>query len=303
MVDILTRYAVAVPLPDKSANQVSSAIKRNVLNDRLLGSPALVVSDNGLEFSNATIARLFRRNGIKQAFTTPYNPKGNGSTERLNRTIMSLLRAALTPGIEWDNMINSIMKIYNHCPHSSTGISPYEAITGRPPKHPQLLPDTRAKLTAPTDGISVNEASLPGTNARLRNRLGTRKNFDEAWEEAEREWQNQLAHQFGALHDAHVSTQHARHAQINKNRTTPVFKVGDLVMLKDIHRPLGVDGKLRRPYLGPWQVADVHHNNTLTLTDLEGHVLPRRIPLDQIKSLYTTPSKHQGWEDVTTQVT
>ena len=95
LVDILTRYAAAIPLIDKSARQVTTALKRFILNDRLLGSPVILVSDNGLEFRNNSMTRLLRRHGVKQVCTTPYNPKGNGTTERLNRTLMSLLRGAI----------------------------------------------------------------------------------------------------------------------------------------------------------------------------------------------------------------
>jgi len=104
LVDILTRYAAAIPLIDKSARQVTTALKRFILNDRLLGSPVILVSDNGLEFRNNSMTRLLRRHGVKQVCTTPYNPKGNGTTERLNWTLMSLLRGAISPNVEWDTL-------------------------------------------------------------------------------------------------------------------------------------------------------------------------------------------------------
>ena len=71
LVDVLTRYAVAVPLKDKSAKQVASAFKRYILRDQLLGAPATILSDNGLEFVNQTLKRLFLRYGIKHALTAP----------------------------------------------------------------------------------------------------------------------------------------------------------------------------------------------------------------------------------------
>ena len=116
LIDILTRYATAIPLMDKSASQVVSALKRYVFNDGLLGPPAVILTDNGLEFCNAAVTRLLKRHGTRHAYTTPYNPKGNGATERLNRTLLSLLRGILTPGLEWDRHVQTVLNIYNHCP-------------------------------------------------------------------------------------------------------------------------------------------------------------------------------------------
>jgi hypothetical protein len=61
-------------------------------------------------------------------------------------------------------------------------------------------------------------------------------------------------------------------------------------VLKDIHRPLGVEGKLRRPYLGPWQVVETHRNNTLSLADLDGNQLPRNVPTDHVRPWTSTSS-------------
>ena len=283
MVDILTRYATALPLADKSARQVTTALKRFVLNDRLLGSPVILITDNGLEFCNNAMTRLLNRHGIKHTFTTPYNPKGNGTTERLNRTLLSLLRGSLTPGVEWDTILPSVLDIYNHCPHSAIGISPYEAITGRPSRHPQLLPDTQALLLATAASTASSRTVPHTTEVRLRRHHGTRNQLEEAWAEAEANWLQQLSYHFGALRDTHARTQHQRHSLINASRNPRAFQAGDLVVLKDIHRPLGVEGKLRRPYLGPWQVVEAHHNNTLSLADLDGNLLPRKVPTDHAR--------------------
>ena len=234
------------------------------------------------------MTRLLRRHGVKQTCTTPYNPKGNGTTERLNRTLMSLLRGAISPEIEWDTLIPVVLDIYNHCPHSSIGMSPYEAITGRPSRHIQLMPDTRATLLASSGKVTPSEVLPHSTTTRLNLRHRTNAQFAEAWSEAEADWLQKLSYQLGQLRDAHMHTQHQRHQLVNKHATAPVYQVGDMVVLRDIHRPPGVEGKLRRPYLGPWQIIDVHANHTLSLSDLDGNMLPRRIPSDHVRSWKTS---------------
>jgi len=281
LVDILTSYAVAVPLQDKSSANVAAALKRNVLENRLLGPPVKLLSDNGLEFVNQTLERLLKKYGTQQVLTTPYNPKANGTTERLNRTILSLLRGLISPAIEWDAVIQSVLDIYNNCPHSSTGSSPFEAITGRPPRHPQLLPDVK-RLLADTAEVRPSESTLPGTNSRLRQRYGNRATFSEAWADAEREWQHQLEHHFGSLQERQSTIKNHRHSLADA-QAQPDVEPNDLVVIRDVHRPPGVEGKLRRPYRGPWVVTAVNPNRTLMLSDMDGNPLPRRIPMDQVR--------------------
>ena len=282
LIDILTRYCIARPLSDKTAEMIASTLKRRVFEDNLLGPPVTIVSDNGLEFCNATVDRLLNRYGIKHVKTTPYNPKGNGATERMNRTILGLLRGALSPGAEWDGLIQTVVAIYNNTPHSATGITPYEAMTGRPPRHVQIMPEARAILFG-KDSVVLDDTTASDANRKLRSRFANRKDFTDAWEQAERQWESRMESHFGDLHDQHGLAKFHRTQTANKDRDDASPEVGDMVVIRDIHRPPGVEGKLRRPYLGPWVIIDAHKNRSVSLSDLEGNVLPRAIPLDQVR--------------------
>jgi transposase InsO family protein len=280
MVDILTRFAVAAPLSEKSALLVVKAIRKNILSNPLLGPPSVLVSDNGTEFSNSSMKSLLRPFGTKQVFASPYNPKGNGSTERLNRTLLAILRGLLSPKIEWDLAIKPVLEIYNNTPHSSIRMSPFEAISGRPPRHPQLLPDILS--VRPSAQLALTEANLPGTAARLRERLGGNRNLQEAWTKAEERWVELLDHHFGNLRETSQVSKHLRISRANETRSAPTISVDDLVVVKDVHRPPGVEGKIRRPYNGPWIVTQAH-KKSVRLSDLDGNPLPRLVPLDQVR--------------------
>jgi hypothetical protein len=70
-----------------------------------------------------------------------------------------------------------------------------------------------------------------------------------------------------------------------------------LVVIRDVHRPPGLEGKLRRPYLGPWVVTAVTPTRTLRLSDLHGNPLPRLVPTEHVKPWRltvpsTTPPHH-----------
>jgi hypothetical protein len=106
--------------------------------------------------------------------------------------------------------------------------------------------------------------------------------FNEAWKTAEDDWLHQLSSHFGTLRETHARTKRRQHDSANAHRRAASFQTGDMVVVRDVHRPLGVEGKLRRPYLGPWQITEVHPNHTLSLADLEGNPLPRRVPFDHV---------------------
>ena len=67
----------------------------------------------------------------------PYRPEGNGSCERFDQTLMSML--GIPPEelkVEWTNHINTLNYAYNCTRSNATGFSPYYLLYGR---HP-LLP-------------------------------------------------------------------------------------------------------------------------------------------------------------------
>lgn len=52
-------------------------------------------SDNGLEYCNKTLKRMFDEMGIKHERTNVDTPQMNGIAERINRTLLDLVRAML----------------------------------------------------------------------------------------------------------------------------------------------------------------------------------------------------------------
>jgi len=83
-----TRYPYAVPLKSKTQEEVRDAIEDLFLQ---FGAPEVIISDNGGEFVNATLDKLFRENNVEHRRTTARHPETNGLVERMHLNIKPAL--------------------------------------------------------------------------------------------------------------------------------------------------------------------------------------------------------------------
>ena len=72
VVDMFTRYGIAIPLVDKSMVVVSRAMVDHVISPH--GCPEEIFSDNGSEFVGAAFRQAVKSLGISQKFITPFRP-------------------------------------------------------------------------------------------------------------------------------------------------------------------------------------------------------------------------------------
>ena len=69
---------------------------------------------------------------IKQNFHISWHPQSGGAVERTNKTIMEVLKKFISGvGKDWDLALPLVMMALRSTPHTSTGLSPHEVMTGR----------------------------------------------------------------------------------------------------------------------------------------------------------------------------
>lgn len=166
VVDHFSRYVRFFPLKTKHTTHIVDAMGHYAAD---YGAPRGIVADNGGEFSSREFQQFCQRHQITLYYTTPYHPQGNAITERMHRTLKSVL-SSLCQGypLRWPNMLQSCQVIMNQAVHTSTGRQPFFAFFGR---HPPRLVGTQLPSTEEEgDDVSAARALIKETHQKMARR-------------------------------------------------------------------------------------------------------------------------------------
>ena len=98
VVDYMTKWVEAYALPNEEAHTCMSALYNNFF--ARLGLPAQIHSDQGKNFQSKLVTELMKLAGIRKTRITPFHPRSDGQTERMNRTILTMLRTTAFENLE-----------------------------------------------------------------------------------------------------------------------------------------------------------------------------------------------------------
>jgi len=143
VIDVFTRWADAKPVKTKSAKDVLSAFIE-VVKDR--GThPKFLWIDQGKEFLNKDFKAYCKKFNVKM-----YHTYGQGKSvmvERFNRTLKTMMWKELTAmnSHEWVSILPDLINRYNNKKHSSIGMTPNEASSGKLQPLPEKKEDKEKK--------------------------------------------------------------------------------------------------------------------------------------------------------------
>ena len=130
VVNHYTKWASIVPIKNKRAENISRLLEHVVLPG-LPRIPERILSDNGPEFTAKLFTETLAKYDIEHVFSTPWKPASNGAVERLNRSVVEMIRTETAGKTDWDLSLPKIVVNYNNSVHSALGVSPSAFLLGK----------------------------------------------------------------------------------------------------------------------------------------------------------------------------
>ena len=173
--DHFTRYAQAYITPSQKAPVVAKTLWDNFFVH--YGFPEKILSDQGHNFESLLISELHELTQIKKLRTTPFRPEGNGSCERFNRTLISMLGTLPEDSkSKWTQHISMLTYAHNCTCSNATRFSPYYLLYDR---HPLLPIDIEFGVFVPELSETITYKYIQELKRRLENAFQKAKAFCE----------------------------------------------------------------------------------------------------------------------------
>ena len=135
VIDMLTGYTMAVPIPDKKSETVCSAYRDNVYC--IFGGSSRVLTDNGTEFRSKEMKLICEELDIKHGFSPVYTLQANGRLEGWHCFLKACIAKHIRgTDLEWDKLVPLAVSAYNFFPCQSSRESPFVLMFGRDPITP-----------------------------------------------------------------------------------------------------------------------------------------------------------------------
>jgi hypothetical protein len=153
--DYFTKWATAIALPDQTAVRITRELVKLFSE---FGVPSIVYSDQGRNFESTILRQTLDAFGVGKSHTTAYHPQGDGMVERMNRSLLQLLRSYVETQDEWERYLPLGLFAYRTAVHAMIGVSPFVLMFGR--SHPVM---SRTAITCPTGARESHQSQdVPG---------------------------------------------------------------------------------------------------------------------------------------------
>jgi hypothetical protein len=143
VIDEFSRFPKVVIVTTTSAKSVIPKLD-NIFSHQ--GVPVVLKSENGPPFICSEFEQFASYLGLEHCKVTPYWPKADGEVEQFMRTIEKAIRTAHIEKKNWKQALYQFLRQYRATPHSTTNVSPSEALNNRKLKIPlPSIPKTQQR--------------------------------------------------------------------------------------------------------------------------------------------------------------
>lgn len=158
MQDNVSKYCIAVPIPDLRATTIAHAEAANLFSQ--YGAPRCIVTDRGGGFISNVMKKLENLFKVKRMTTSGYRPQKKGSLERSHILITDYIKHCATDYDDWDQLLPFAMFAYNTSVHEATNFTPYELVFGRVARTLSSSSQGEEVETSRKYGIQLYELSI-----------------------------------------------------------------------------------------------------------------------------------------------
>jgi hypothetical protein len=248
--EYLTKWAEAKAVKEDDGKQTAIFLYENIIVR--FGCPKILISDRGTHFLNETMEEMTKLFKINHRKTTPYHPQTNGHTERVNQTLVRILRKTVMDSKrDWDAKLAAALWAYRTTYKVTTRATPFALMYGVE----AILP---IKFEVPSLRVAINERL--DTSKSLKDRLERLEALSEA-------------RRFSAQHVETI--QRRRKVAFDRRNKVRIFKPDMWVMVQDA-RKVDFPGKFDALWTGPYVVKEVFANNSLQLKTITGQEFPTK---------------------------
>ena len=151
-IDYFTKWVETEPLTDIKDMDVKRFIWKNIVTR--FGVPHTLISNNGLQFDSKTFRKYYSDMWIKNRYSTPAYPQGNGQAEAVNKIIVSGLKKRLDDAKgRWMEELPHVLWTYQTTPCRSTEETLFSMIYGVE----AVIPLETGFLTVRTNAFTSNK--------------------------------------------------------------------------------------------------------------------------------------------------
>ncbi|XP_067224466.1 protein NYNRIN-like [Chanodichthys erythropterus] len=125
-----TKWVECLPAPNDTAETTACLLMNHIFSR--FGLPLRVNSDQGTHFTAEVMQDVWKLLGIQAKLYISHHPISSGQVERANKTVANMLKKYVSANQkDWEIKLPQVLMAIRATPHQSTGVAPFEMMTGR----------------------------------------------------------------------------------------------------------------------------------------------------------------------------